>query len=218
MPLAQVTAGNRITTTDVNQIYNLLKGVTGSGESITLIYNNTGVIVLQPSSDPSASTQMVQVKNNAGTVQFAVRADGSLVFADATVQTTAAAGAITTATNNLSADVTMTNANQFYDGPSVSLVAGTWLVIGTVTLINSATGFVTAKLWNGTTASASAGGYHSTAASDIALSVSGIVTPGSTTTYKISVASNTTTATIRAVTSTNSPGNFASHIRAIKVA
>jgi hypothetical protein len=88
MAVAQVTAGNRIITTDLNAYYNLLKGA--AGEGITLVYNAAGALSLQPSSDPAASTQLIQVKNNAGTVKFAVRADGALVFSDATVQSTAA--------------------------------------------------------------------------------------------------------------------------------
>jgi len=82
-------AGDRILSTDVSGIVNFLTGVSGSGQALTLIYNAAGAIALQPSSDPAVSTQLVQVKNNAGTVKFAIRADGSLVFSDATIQTTA---------------------------------------------------------------------------------------------------------------------------------
>jgi len=82
-------AGDRILSTDVSGIVNFLTGVSGSGQALTLIYNAAGAIALQPSSDPAAATQLLAVKNNAGTVKFAIRADGSLVFADASVQTTA---------------------------------------------------------------------------------------------------------------------------------
>lgn len=84
MPLAQVTAGNRIVTTDANQFYNLLKGVAASGETITLIYNAAGVIIFQPSSDPAAGTELFQIKNNAGTVQGSLSSDGKLFAADGT--------------------------------------------------------------------------------------------------------------------------------------
>lgn len=78
MAIAAVVAGNRIITTDVNQFYNILKGVTGSGETVTLIYNAAGSLVFQPSSDPAADTQAVQIKNNAGTVQSYLTYDGNL--------------------------------------------------------------------------------------------------------------------------------------------
>lgn len=187
--------------------------------SIVLIYNAAGVIVLQPSSDPAAATQMIQVKNNAGTVKFAVRADGSLVFSDATVQTTAGAPAITTATNNLAADTVLTNANTYYDGPSISLVAGTWLVTGTVTCEDpgSGGGVLTAKLWDGTTTAASTE-VQVAAGLTGSLSMSAIVTPGGTTTYKISVARTVANGRITATASSNGAGATASHIRAIKVA
>ncbi len=89
MALAQVTAGNRIVTTDANQFYSLLKGVSGSGESITLIYNNTGSLIFQPSSDPAAGTELVQIKNNAGTVQGALSSDGKVFAGDGTPSTPA---------------------------------------------------------------------------------------------------------------------------------
>src|SRR5690242_7796787 len=81
MAIAAPTAGNRIVTSDLAAFYNLLKGVTGSGESITLIYNAAGAIVLQPSSDPAAGTQLFQIKNNAGTVQSSLTSDGKATLA-----------------------------------------------------------------------------------------------------------------------------------------
>jgi hypothetical protein len=81
MPIAAPIAGARILTSDLAAFYSLLKGVTGSGESITLIYNAAGSVILQPSSDPAANTQLFQIKNNAGTVQSALTSDGNLVLA-----------------------------------------------------------------------------------------------------------------------------------------
>jgi hypothetical protein len=80
MALAQVVAGARIVTSDANQYYNILKGVTGSGETVTLIYNAAGSLIFQPSSDPAADTQVLQVKNNAGTVQSALTYDGNVIL------------------------------------------------------------------------------------------------------------------------------------------
>ena len=77
MPLSQVVAGNRILASDLNSVYNLLKGVAASGENVTLIFNN-GALTLQPSSDPAAGTRVVTIKNNAGTTLASWRYDGLL--------------------------------------------------------------------------------------------------------------------------------------------
>lgn len=84
MALAAVVAGQRAVVTDVNQFYNLLKGVTGSGEAITLIYNAAASLIFQPSSDPAAGTEVVQIKNNAGTVQGSLTYDGKVKTSDGT--------------------------------------------------------------------------------------------------------------------------------------
>ena len=84
MPIAAPTAGSRILTTDLASFYNLLKGVSGSGETITLVHNS-GSIVLQPTSDPSAGTEAFIVKNAAGTVLGAITYDGKFEAADGTV-------------------------------------------------------------------------------------------------------------------------------------
>src|SRR2546428_11977169 len=78
MAIALVAAGARIIISDLNAYYNLLKGA--AGETITLSYNATGSLIFQPSSDPAAGTQLVQIKNNAGTVKSALTNDGGLVL------------------------------------------------------------------------------------------------------------------------------------------
>lgn len=314
MPLTQVTAGNRIVTTDVNQFYNLLKGVAASGESITLIYNAAGVLIFQPSSDPAAGTQLVQIKNNAGTVKSALTSDGGAVLsarlhiakgadiasgstltpgldgnyfhvtgtttitAIATAQAgsvvflefdgvcqmtynatslilqgaanfTSAAGdmiafvsegsgnwrelfrrlaaastiSLTNSSNALTGDVTMTNASTYYDGPSLTLAAGTWLLVGAIQVqITTSGGAVTAKLWDGTTTycSAEISLQYTPAANALwRLPVQAIVTPGGSTTYKISAAGTQAGNTIKAQAVNNSPANNTGSILvAVKIA
>lgn len=77
--LTTQNTGDLILADHHNQIYNLLKGDASSGEAITLIYNAAGVIKMQPSSDPVASTELFIVNNNAGTRQLAITAGGDLV-------------------------------------------------------------------------------------------------------------------------------------------
>lgn len=87
MPLTQVVSGNRILASDLNAFYNLLKGVAASGEAVTLIFNATGSLILQPSSDPATGTELIQIKNNAGTVQSALSSDGKAYIADGVLAT-----------------------------------------------------------------------------------------------------------------------------------
>lgn len=66
--------------------------------------------------------------------------------------------ALTTVTNSLAADVNLTNAALYFDGPSVAQgSAGTWYASGTVTFIDPAgSANIFAKLWDGTNVVASA--------------------------------------------------------------
>lgn len=126
-------------------------------------------------------------------------------------------------TNVLSADVAMANANQYYDGPAVTLSAGTWLLVGRVLYDgagNSTLG--TAKLWDGTTVAASAEQGIAGVASalryiELSLQATVVIASG-TPTWKISVAGNGSTTAILAAAPTNSAGNNASGLYAIKLA
>lgn len=127
-----------------------------------------------------------------------------------------------TATNAIGSDVAMTNANTFYDGPAVTLAAGTWMVQGTVSITTSAANSiipVTCKLWNGTTVTASTETSVNAVAAVRTLSISlqGIVSPVGSTTYKISCASTVASQTISAATTDNGAGNNASTINAFRL-
>lgn len=94
MPLVQVVSGNRVLASDLNQFYNLLKGVAASGESVTLIYNATALI-FQPSADPAAGTRVLDIKNNAGTHLASLDYNGVLeLLATAAAPSGAVAGAV----------------------------------------------------------------------------------------------------------------------------
>jgi hypothetical protein len=138
-----------------------------------------------------------------------------------TAEATAAFTGIIATAKHDSTSVTMTTANTFYDGPSVSLAKGTWFIVGTVSVRKPQTVTsmqINAKLWDGTTVESAAFAWDSYAASTgyeaISLSLSGIVVLGSTTTLKISVSSDAANTTL--LGTGNAPK--ASHIRAIKVA
>ena len=131
--------------------------------------------------------------------------------------------AVTGQMNQLSGNVTMTLANTYYDGPSLSLGAGTYYLSGTVTVngIDAAIE-VTSKLWNGTTVGASTEGlaYGGAAGRKYSThSLSCYVVLSGTETWKISCTGNGGAgAIILAAAVDNGAGNNASTLVAIKIA
>lgn len=129
--------------------------------------------------------------------------------------------AITTSENVLGANVVLTNANTFYDGPSLALTVGTWFLVGAVTLVEDVSGndAYTAKLWNGTTVESSGACHLAAQYYGGSIHLSGIVTLAGNETWKISVAANTNNGnSMRAATPTNGAGNNASYLRAMRIA
>lgn len=104
---------------------------------------------------------------------------------------------LTTLKTYLTADVTISTANTYFDGPSLSLAAGVWFLYGQVLLTASSAAARTFlfRLWDGTTDVSN--GAHtiegSLTASQSSWPLAGIVVPSTTTTYKISATSNTGT-------------------------
>ena len=151
-----------------------------------------------------------------------INADGD-GFADSGI---AAADVLTDAAledqeNYLTGDVALTLADTFYDGPSLSLDAGTWKLDGSVLADNDSASNrnVTVKLWDGTTVKSSA--YHRFNANNKAsISVRGTVELTSTTTWKISAAADGNACLIRATPLLNNTGcdNTASYLTAVKIA
>lgn len=157
-----------------------------------------------------------------GTVALYAKSDGLLYSKDdagAETPVSGGGGSLTSTSNAMSGDVTMTNANQFYDGPSVSLTAGTWLLVGNIhARQQTGAGNFTAKLWNGTTVIAAAQTTPAGANYLAELPVCGIAIAAGAETWKISLANDVAGCTIKAAPSHNSPGNYASHLAAIKIA
>lgn len=130
---------------------------------------------------------------------------------------------LTSASAALGADVSLTTSGTWYDGPSVSLAAGTWLVNATVTLNRTDATAVTyfSRITDGTTHYASTQAYQAAVAdhSD-SVSLSAVITLVGTTTIK---AQSTTdagaaTALMKAATTANGSGNNATQIVAVKIA
>lgn len=136
--------------------------------------------------------------------------------------TTPSAGAITNVEGLLGADVQMPTANTWYDGPTVSLAAGTWLVNCHLTQWRTTTTAATvyARISDGTNHHASTQGYHpSVAGNGVSLKMTAILTVASTTTIKgqMATSAGATTTLIKAALTANGAGNNASIITAIKI-
>jgi hypothetical protein len=157
--------------------------------------------------DPSYST--ATYPTTAGDV-------GSIITSDGTDFNS---GGLTTGSSSLGANVTMTNANQYYTGPSVSLAVGTWYITGTITVYNSSgtAGSATARLWDATTTFSSSEAYLRQTPNLASISLSGIVTLTATTTIRISAASTQAASVIRAAALNNGVGNNASFINAVRI-
>ena len=136
--------------------------------------------------------------------------------------TPSAAGTITSLSASLSADVALTTTSTWYNGPSVSLAAGTWLVIGRITHVRSATTAETiyARFSNGTNHYASTQFYHASVnGTGVVLPMFAVISLAATTTVKLQATSSAgaSTSTMKAALTANGAGNNATNIIAIRL-
>lgn len=133
------------------------------------------------------------------------------------------AGALDSRSASLGSDVQLLNSNTFYNGPSVTLEAGTWLINAHVTQVRSATTaeHIYARLTNGTIHYASTQMYHpSVNGAGVSLAMTAIVTLATQTTVHLQCATSagSTASNMRAAMSANNSGNNATQITAVKIA
>lgn len=122
----------------------------------------------------------------------------------------------------VSADVALTTSNTWYDGPSVSLSAGTYFVIVQLQHWRTATTAenIFGRLTNGTTHYASGQFYHpSVAGAGSHLTLIAKITLAATTTIKgqLTSSAGASTSAIKAAMTANGAGNNASQIIAIRL-
>lgn len=135
-----------------------------------------------------------------------------------------AGGSITNSESAPAADVQMPTSNTWYNACTLSLAAGTWLLIGHITQVRTASTAETiyGRISDGTSNHiASQQGYHPSASgSGCSLAMSGIVTLGATTTLRLQCATSAgaTTSLIKAATAANGSGNNATQLCAIRLA
>jgi hypothetical protein len=178
--------------------------MTSAGETLaTLAPLNEGVVLGRKSSFGAGNPEEIAI----GYGMFAL---GNLAVS------------LTTAQTKLAASVAMLNANDWYDGPTVSLSAGTWLVTATLSLRKqNATGAfnLSARISDGTTHHASAGQTWITqVSSNLSINMTAIVNLGATTTIRASANSSLANCTILSATDHASSGANASVIAAVRIA
>lgn len=109
--------------------------------------------------------------------------------------------ALSNVTGNLGATQSTGSAGVWIDGPSVSLAAGMWLLIGVAEVrSDGGGGIVVAKLWDGTTVFDAGEVTVETPNYVDTLTLTAIVSPTTTTTYKITAAINSGGFSIMAAT------------------
>jgi hypothetical protein len=136
---------------------------------------------------------------------------------------TGTSAALETTENYLNGDVAMTNSGTSYDGPSVYLGPGTWLLTGAICVKMPYTnnGWVPVKLWDGgSSVLDSPAGYCSLQGGGVVVPVQGVVWLTSPKTYKISaIGYGMTGCTILASDPTGyGATNKASHLTAVRIA
>lgn len=179
----------------------------------------------------------------AGSAATPIRSDATILAFDSTAPANigaAAAGAASVAARRdhvhaatyaqafQTGDVTMTTAGTFYDGPSVTLAAGTWLISSQADLLNSTTGGAATavwKLWDGSSAIYAAGTQtHTVNSGELTAKISPIVVVLSgSTTIKTSYTNHSTSGTagkIKGTPTNDNTGltNLATWITAIRIA
>lgn len=104
---------------------------------------------------------------------------------------------ITNSNAALASATSITPINTFVDAVTLSLVAGTWLIVAHgIISQGSTTNKITARLWDGTTTfDETENSIQGSAAGTMPVSLASIVTLGSTTTVKLSAAVSSVTST-----------------------
>lgn len=131
------------------------------------------------------------------------------------------AAALTTASALLGADVSMPTATTWYDAVSLTLAAGTWLLLAGLTGTNGGViSDITARLYDSTNSAnlAHGTGPVRTGTACVSVALAALVSPTGSTTYKLQGASDANTSTIKASSTQNGAGNTATYLLAVRLA
>lgn len=155
--------------------------------------------------------------------RLAVGSNGQVLTLASGIPSWAAASAsLTTASSTMTANYSLATSMSNVTGLSISLDAGTWLVMANFTVNSSNQGATnySFKLWDSTNTAAQQAIFATATFQDVPCTVIGIVSPSTTTTWRIAgaSASGSGTGLVVATTSYLAVTNKASSIWAVKVA
>lgn len=119
--------------------------------------------------------------------------------------------------SQLAADVTLTTPGTFYDGPTLSLTPGTWVLMASLQFAMN-NRVITAKIWDGASSTVVSleNGVSGAVQGFLTLVGRVVITAGAT--YKASATAAAGSATMLAAAATNGAGNNASTLVAIRMA
>jgi hypothetical protein len=141
--------------------------------TVTSIAGNSGAFTLDTTSGIENAGNDIQLRQASSSQFGAVKVDGTTITATGGVISAVGGSYFTSA---LGADVALNVTANYFLGPSIAQGAtGTWLVTGTVTVTDTASAHIYAKLWDGTTVIAS--GVMTVLNNDfVAIALSGVIT------------------------------------------
>lgn len=200
--VSSTTDGNALAGADPVTLSGLSAGTHTVKVQVYAGYSGGGTLYVRAASQPNSEF-------------FGIR-----VIERKTTTSAAVSTALASAHSALAADVSIAANNTYYDGPTLTLGAGTWLVQGTFTGVGgSAAGSFTVRVWDGTTSYVSTGTTCPSAGFWASAALGTVVTLSAPATLRLSAAiNNNAPATMVAAVPVNGVGNNATSISAIRVA
>lgn len=210
-------------TVDLGRIVPVAKGAWSSGvayERLDIVSHGGGSFIAKQAVPAATATT-----NTAYWTPLAAKGDTGAAGAEGPQGSQGPQGgsAITFSDSALSEDVALAANNTWYDGPSVTLAAGTWMVniVGHYRRGVSGASNVAIRAWDGVAAYAHAEVYHPSVTNvEVNPATFGIavLASESTVTLQMLTSAGNAAALMKAATASNGQGNIATRITAIKLA
>lgn len=155
---------------------------------VNTIEGASGAFTLDETSGIELDGHDIQLRQGSASQFGAVKVDNSTITASGgVISAVASTPSLSNSSNTLGADVALNNTANYFDGPSLSLGTGTWVVITNLLVIDTgATARIDGKLWDGTNVFDSRSAYSSNTARGVPLPLAAIITLAGTTTIKAS--------------------------------
>ncbi len=202
---------------------------TGGASAVDSVNGQTGVVVLDATDVGAAATGHTHAQSDVTGLVAALSGKANTshthAISDVTnLQTSLDAknATLTAAVNEASGDVTMTNANTFYTGASLSLAAGTYILFAAISCsrANTTATSYTARIRNATDNAVLVSAIQAMPSLNphyLTITMMHIITIAGTKTINVDAAANQAGCVIRAAAQVNGQGNNATYLNAIKI-